>query len=501
MCRERVHLAPGRGKGGMQMKLSELLEGVSYTECHAQLSAEICDVTADSRNVQPGALGVAIVGFETDGHRYIASALEKGASVIVCEKAPEQDCAWIRVENSRLAMALLAANYFGRPGDRMQLIGVTGTNGKTTVTTLIRDILGDVTGEKIGLIGTNGNRIGDLELPAERTTPDARELQALLARMVEAGCRYVVMEVSSHSLALDRVAGLHFAVAAFTNLTQDHLDFHKDMDNYLAAKCRLFGMCDTAVVNADDPASRQIIRAAGSSRVITYGVQQEKSELKAQRVRLGSDRVAFEAYFGLDRVPVMLGIPGMVSVYNALTTIGCCLALGLDITDITVSMTGCKGVKGRMEVVPTGRDFTILIDYAHTPDALENVIRTVKSFARGRTIVLFGCGGDRDRGKRPKMGAIACKLADVVIVTSDNPRTEQPEAIMEEILAGTKGRETPVLAIPDRIEAIRCGMEMAQAGDVLILAGKGHETYQIVGREKHHMDEREIVADILKNLE
>jgi len=481
------------------MKLRELLNGIAVVELRADPETEITDVCYDSRSVRPGAVFVAVRGYETDGHRFIPAAAENGASAVLCEEAPDTQVPCVLVKDSRRAMAIAASNFFGRPAEKLQVVGVTGTNGKTTTTNLVRSLLMTVTGKPVGLIGTNENVVGEKVYPAEHTTPESRDLMALLAEMADVGCPWAVMEVSSHSLYLDRVCCVPFAVGCFTNLSQDHLDFHKTMDAYLEAKAKLFPLSRAAAVNLDDPAAPRLL-AGITTEVIRYGLG-EGADLRAEEVRLLPDRVEFTACYRGEREPATLHIPGRFSVYNALAALSCCLSLGFSLKELAPALSSCRSVKGRMEVVPTGRDFTLLIDYAVTPDALDNMIRTVRDTAQGRVGVLFGCGGDRDRTKRPKMARVVGSLADYVIVTSDNPRTEDPEAIIREILPGFEGLDTPVKVITDRREAIRWGIEHARPGDTLVLAGKGHETYQIVGKTKYHMDEREIAAEVLAGMQ
>ncbi len=480
------------------MKLTELLRDVEVTELRAPEDMELTDVCYDSRRAAPGAAFVAVRGYETDGHKYIPDAVANGASLVICEEAPAAETPYVLVKDSRRAMAVTAANFFGRPAEELTVIGVTGTNGKTTTTNLVRSLLMTVTGEKVGLLGTNENIVGDKVYPAVNTTPESRDIMAYFREMADAGCRYAVMEVSSHSLCLGRVCCVPFAVGCFTNLSQDHLDFHKTMDAYLEAKKLIFAQSKAAAVNRDDPASEKILPEL-KLPCVSFGLG-EGAGLRAEDVRLLPDRVEFTACYRGERAPACLHIPGKFSVYNALAALSCCLALGLPLKALAAALAECKSVKGRMEVVPTGRDFTLLIDYAVTPDALDNMLRTVRDTAAGRVGVLFGCGGDRDRTKRPKMARVVGSLADYVIVTSDNPRTEDPEAIIAEILPGFEGLDTPRVVIPDRREAIRWGIEHARPGDTLVLAGKGHETYQIVGKTKHHMDEREIAAEVLARL-
>jgi UDP-N-acetylmuramoyl-L-alanyl-D-glutamate--2,6-diaminopimelate ligase len=475
------------------MKLSQLLKTIDILEATASPDLEITDLCYDSRSATTGCLFVAVTGFETDGHRFIPMAVEKGAAAVLCEKVPEGDVPYVRVANARLALALAAANWFGHPADKMQFVGVTGTNGKTTTTFLLKTVLEKTLGAKVGLVGTIQNMIGDEILETERTTPESYELQALFARMADAGCTHVIMEVSSHALALDRVAGIRFAVGAFTNLTQDHLDFHKTMEAYLEAKAILFTRSDRSVINLDDEAAARL-EAVADGQVLTYGIQ-NPAALRATDVELASDHVAFTANQNGAAVPVRLGIPGGFTVYNALAVLGCAVALGVSLPDAAAALAQAHGVKGRVEVVPTpGKDYTILIDYAHTPDGLENVLRSVRGFCKGRLIAVFGCGGDRDPIKRPIMGRIGAELSDFAVITSDNPRTEDPHKIIEDILVGLDGIDTPHAVVENRRAAIRYAMDMAQKDDIIVLAGKGHETYQIIGKEKTHLDEREEVA-------
>ena len=417
--------------------------------------------------------------------------LRRGAACVLCQRKPEGDVPCVLVSDSRAALARLGRNWFGDPAASMVMVGVTGTNGKTTTTYLLKDILEKCLDAKVGLIGTNQNMIGDEVLHTERTTPESFELQALFRSMADAGCTHVVMEVSSHALCLQRVAGINFAVGLFTNLSQDHLDFHETMENYCDAKALLFRQSEKGVYNADDPWASRVTKDAPCP-LLSFGEQ--AGDLRAENIRLAVDGVSFDASCDGETVPVHVGIPGGFTVYNALGVLAAAKALGVSLADGAKVLAASAGVKGRVEVVPVPWDYTILIDYAVTPDAIENVLTTVRGFAKGRVVILFGCGGDRDRGKRPKMGRIAAQMADFVVVTSDNPRTEDPDFIISEILPGLEGTTTPYVVEPDRVKAIRYAMDHARPKDVIILAGKGHETYQIIGHEKRHLDEREVVA-------
>ena len=478
------------------MKLSEILKDIEILSATADMDTQIGGVSYDSRRTEPGDLFVAVKGFSSDGHRFIPTAMEKGAAAVLCEEIPADGTPYVQIADCRLGLALASRNLFGDPAREMTVIGITGTSGKTTSSYLVKHMLETKLGAKVGLIGTNGHMIGDEFLHSDYTTPESYELQKLFRRMADSGCTHVVMEVSSHSLVLERVAGVHFDAALYTNLSQDHLDFHHTMEEYAAAKKKIFSMCSAACVNADDAWAEYMTEGADCP-ILSYGVDCE-ADLKAEKVKLSAESVSFEARFADERAASSLAIPGLFSVHNALGVMAVGLVLGLSLEDCADAMRSAKGVKGRLESVATDGDYTIIIDYSHKPDALENVLKTLRPVTRGRLIVLFGCGGDRDRLKRPIMGAIAADNADLCIVTSDNPRTEEPEAIIDEIMEGFRAKTTPVLRICDRAQAIRTAIDKARDGDVILLAGKGHEDYQIVGHEKHHMDEREIVAEYLK---
>jgi len=471
------------------MRLGELLRGVAVTG-DIEPETEITGLSYDTRTIRPGEVFVALRGYKTDGHRYIEQARRLGAAAVVAEEGEGV----LLVPDSRSALARMSANWFGHPGDDLTLIGVTGTNGKTTTTTLLWGMLKEVLGTKAGLIGTNEVRVGEETFPAQRTTPESYEVQQWLRRMADAGCTHVVMEVSSHALCLSRVEGLTFAVGAFTNLTQDHLDFHKTMEAYRQAKGRLFTQSRRGVVNWDDRAGHWYMDHAPCP-VVTYSERHDEAELTAKDLWLYPDRVEFVAVTRREIARVRLDIPGGFTVYNALCALACAVALDIPLEQAAQALERSPGVKGRMERVPIPGPGTVIIDYAHTPDALEKALLALRDFTKGRLICLFGCGGDRDRGKRPLMGAIAQRLSDVCVVTSDNPRTEPPEDIIKDILAGME--EAPLVE-PDREKAIRLALGLLEEGDTLLLAGKGHETYQEVNGEKRHMDERELVAKYAK---
>ena len=476
------------------MNLRDLLAGVPLTGGSVGQEMEINSISYDTRTIKPGALFVALSGSKLDGHQYIQTAIQKGAAAVLCERAPDCPGPWLTTADSRLALALVSANWFGHPGEAMTLVAVTGTNGKTTTTSLIKELLERGRGAKVGLIGTNRNMIGSLELPAHRTTPDSWELQSLLRQMADSGCDYAVMEVSSHALVQHRTAGLIFDVGVFTNLTQDHLDYHRTMEEYRDAKGLLFAQCRRAVLNLDDEAGRWYENQI-SCPAFTYSENRAQADLTARNLRMFPSHVEFEALTLGDLARIYLPIPGGFSIYNALAALSAGLCLGLDLASMARVMPSVKGVKGRVEVVPVPRAYTVIIDYAHSPNALENILTTARDFTAGRLICLFGCGGDRDRTKRPVMGAIAGELADLVVVTSDNPRTEEPQAIMADILEGMEGQQAAVYTEPDRRAAIAWALAQGRPGDVIVLAGKGHETYQEIDGVQYPMDEREIVAD------
>ena len=479
------------------MKLKELLIGLDILAATADLEQEISAVAYDSRKVTPGSLFVAITGFATDGNLYIPMAMEKGAAAVVTAKKPAGDIPYVLVPSDRLALALIGTNYYGHPAASMKLIGVTGTNGKTSSTLLLKHVLEQVCGAKVGLMGTMENMIGQERIPTERTTPESLELQALLARMRDAGCTHVIMEVSSHAIALERVGGLHYTVGAFTNLTEDHLDFHKSMEDYCDTKSELFHRCDRAVANRDDEWFARMCGGA-TCPMLTTSVKGEAG-LYAKDVTLLADGVRFTAVCGENQVAVSLPIPGKFTVYNALTVLGMALQLDIALEDAAAALATAQGVKGRVEVVPTsGKPYTILIDYAHTPDGLENVLSSVKGYCQGRLIAVFGCGGDRDPVKRPIMGRIGVEIADYSVITSDNPRTEEPAAIIRDIVAGIPESKKNYEVIENRVEAIHHAMDIAKKNDIIVLAGKGHETYQEIHGVKHHLDEREVVDAWLK---
>lgn len=476
------------------MKLSELLQGIQVLNPYEDM--EIKEIASDSRRLAPGDLFVCIIGGSFDGHDAAAEMLEKGAAAIVVQRdlgLRNQ----ILVEDTRSIWGPMCANFFGNPGNQLRLIGLTGTNGKTTTSFLIKQIL-ESTGKKTGLIGTVQNMVGDEVLPAKFTTPEPYELQRLFRQMVDAGCVFCVMEVSSQALAQGRVRGCHFEVAGFTNLTQDHLDYHKTWENYFEAKRQLFADCEKAVINVDDENGLKMVEGL-DCEILTYAVNTDDSDYTAKNVKLKPGGIAYELVCKHAIGRVVCPVPGRFSVYNSLCAAVCTLAVGVEFQTVLMALANTTGVKGRIEVVPTNTEYTLIIDYAHSPDGLRNIITALREVARGRIITVFGCGGDRDKAKRPIMGRIAAELSDFLVVTSDNPRSEDPHTIIEEILTGVKEKHTPYEVVEQRRDGIRYAMTHAQKDDIIILAGKGHETYQILPTGTIHFDEREVVAEILAN--
>lgn len=455
---------------------------------------EITGIAYDSRQVMPGYAFVCIKGYETDGHKFVDSALKNGAALIVAEDEVIADVPVCYVGDTRKTLADMACIFYGNPSKNFKLVGITGTNGKTTVTYLIKSIL-DQAGARVGIIGTNQNIIGDKVLLTKSTTPttpNSLELQKIFSEMKESGAEYVVMEVSSHALDLSRVRGCEFDVGVFTNLTRDHLDFHKTMKNYMSAKAKLFDISEYGAINTDDEYGKQIYEAHKGKPILTYGLE-NGCDICAKDIKITPRGVNFTITYKETDYPMFLCIPGMFSVYNAMSAVCACINLGIDMDTITNGLKAAVGVLGRVEVVPTDTEYTVIIDYAHTPDGLENIIRAMKSFAKGKVITLFGCGGDRDNSKRAPMGEIAGNLSDFTIITSDNPRTEEPLSIIRMIEEGIKTTDGDYTVIPDRREAIAYALDNAKADDVIILAGKGQETYQIIGKEKFDFDERVVV--------
>ena len=478
------------------MILRELLKGIDVLRTEGSLDVDINEIFYDSRQVTPGSLFFCIEGFKADGHEFAPKAVEKGAVAVLLQRDVElpDGVTKVFVEDTRRSMGYISSAFYGNPTENMILFGVTGTNGKTTTTYMIKSIL-EQSGRKTGLIGTITNMIGSRKIPAERTTPESPDLQRLFHEMRKENVDAVVMEVSSHSLELSRVAGCVFDVGIFTNLTQDHLDFHGTIENYREAKAKLFKQSRMAVINVDDEHGRIILdRLDGHS--FTYGIY-KPADIFARDIEITAEGVSFNLHILGGKIGVNLRIPGIFSVYNALAAASACYAAGISLSDIQAGLEGIRGVPGRFELLDTGTDYSVILDYAHTPDGLENILKTARDLTQGRIVTLFGCGGDRDSAKRPLMGEVTGKYSDFCIVTSDNPRSEEPMKIIYDILPGLKKTGCPYIVIEDRRQAIEYALKNARKDDVIILAGKGHETYQQIKGKTIHFDEKEIVAEIL----
>jgi len=480
-------------------KLSDIFNILQEAEMRGDGGVLISGITHDSRRVVPGDIYVCIAGFKTDGHDYADSAVESGAVALLVERYLELNIPQIKVKDCRQAVGYLAAAVYDNPSTRLELIGVTGTNGKTTVTHLIEKIA-QFGGKKTGIIGTLGARINNLSFPGVHTTPESTEIQKLLFEMAEAGVQTAVMEVSSHALALGRVNGCIYRAGIFTNLSQDHLDYHRNMQEYLEVKSILFAEMNEdkekqcAILNADDPVCDFLSQKA-ASRVVTYGINAE-ADFKASNIVLSAKGVEFDVSYRGQITRVSYSTPGKFSVYNALAAYAWSIIAGYPAEKVVAALKEIRGVPGRFESICLGQPFLVIVDYAHTPDGLENVLSTAREITRGRLITVFGCGGDRDRTKRPLMGEVAARLSDYVVVTSDNPRTEDPESIIKDILPGIG--EIKYDIISDRHRAILHAISVSQPGDTIVIAGKGHEDYQIIGTEKIHFDDREEVEKALR---
>ncbi|MDQ6418971.1 UDP-N-acetylmuramoyl-L-alanyl-D-glutamate--2,6-diaminopimelate ligase [Paenibacillus sp. LHD-117] len=493
------------------MRLRDLKDLLVTARLIGDGETEFTGMEKDSRRVAPGQLFVCVPGLKADGHAYAGEAVSRGAVAIVTEWRLELNVPQLLVKDSRLATAVIADYLYGYPSESVRLIGVTGTNGKTTTTYLIEKILND-NGKPAGVIGTIERRYGGRAYPMGSTTPEAHDLQRYLGEMRDSGVKFCAMEVSSHALEQGRVKGCKFRTAIFTNLTQDHLDYHGTMERYEDAKGLFFSRLGNsyarhaedrtfAVLNADDDASARFSMLT-SSEVITYGIERD-SDVRASDIRITAKGTTFHVSTFRGEGDIRLNLPGKFNVYNALAAIAAALLEGIGLDAITVSLASIPGVPGRVESVEAGQPFAVIVDYAHTPDGLENVLKAVREFAENRILCVFGCGGDRDRKKRPLMGRIAADYANYMIVTSDNPRTEDPLRIIGDIEAGLK--EAGVAAeryaiIPDRRRAIEKAVEMASQGDVVLIAGKGHETYQLIGGEVHDFDDRLTAKDAIRGL-
>ncbi len=469
------------------MLLSELLKGIKILNNYKDI--EISDVTDKTNNISSGCAFVCVVGARFDGHSFAEEALKNGANAVIVSKDLGLGNQ-ILVENTREAYAVMCKNLNKNAVSNLTVIGITGTNGKTTTAFVIKDIL-KALGIESGLIGTVKNMVGEKEFHTELTTPDPYDMHKLFKMMVDDNIKYCIMETSSQAFHQMRLAGIEFFTGVFTNLSQDHLDYHGTIEEYKACKKTLFINSRNIVMNNDDEESTYMLQNVNVP-VITYGVK-KPADLKAENIQLLSDRVEYS----LGDKNVVFNIPGSFSVYNSLAAIGAVQSLGFSLDKIITAAAKAQSVKGRVELLKTNTDYSVIIDYAHTPDGLEKAINAVRGFTKGKVITLFGCGGDRDKTKRPKMGRMATDLSDIVVVTTDNPRTENPEEIIKEILIGTVGSKAEVVTVTDRTQAIKYALNIAEKGDTVLLAGKGHETYQVIGKERVHYDEREVVKEIL----
>ncbi len=486
------------------MILQYLVEDLTNVKVQGNTNVEISKIEYDSKKIEPNDVFVAINGFEENGNDYIQEALEKQAKCIVLEKESydlgkiPEEVTVVEVENTRIALAKMATTYYGNPALSLKLIGVTGTKGKTTTAYMIRDIL-NASGKKTGMIGTIYNTYADKQIEATRTSPESLDLQRLLKEMVDAGMEYVVMEVSSHALELHRVYGLKFIISVFTNLSEEHLDFHKTMENYLAAKAKLFEMSDFAMINGDDIYAPKLMKMI-HCKVATYGLDNSVN-LTATDVKINGSYVEFKMYINKMLETITIKIPGRYTVYNALAAIGVCSLLNAQMDAILLALANVK-VPGRSEVVDINKTFSVVIDYAHNPSSLEAILTATKRHAKGRVICVFGCGGNRDTEKRKLMGEISGRLADFTVITTDNPRNEEPMKIMQDIEEGIKQTRGLYKMIENRRQAIKFAMRIAWKNDIIILAGKGHETYQeLKDHKKVHFDEREVVKKLAEEME
>ncbi len=482
------------------MKLIELLKNVNVLNTYGDTGVEITGVNIDSRRIEAGHLFVAIPGTQTDGHKYIPKAIELGAAAILCEQMPEEQAegvTYVVVESTESVVGIVATHFFGDPSRKLKLVGVTGTNGKTTIATLLYNMFRKF-GHKCGLLSTVCNYIEDEAIPADHTTPDPIELNHLLAQMVEAGCDYAFMECSSHAIAQKRIGGLKFAGGLFTNLTRDHLDYHKTVENYRDAKKAFFDGLDKdafAITNADDKNGQYMVQNT-KAQVKTYSIR-SMADFKAKIIECHFEGM----YLDINGKEVGVQFIGKFNVSNLLAVYGAAIMLGKKQEDILVILSTLKSVSGRLEPIHSPEGYTAIVDYAHTPDALENVLNTINEVlnGKGRVITVCGAGGNRDKGKRPIMAQTAAKLSDKVIITSDNPRFEEPQDIINDMLAGLDNKQMKkVVSIADRKEAIRTACMMAEKGDVILIAGKGHEDYQEIKGVKHHFDDREVVREIFE---
>lgn len=487
------------------LELKKLIGDIQYEVLRGNTDIDILGIENDSRKIKKGYMFVAIKGFSVDGHEYIHQAIDKGAVCIMVERdidIRDDSVTVIKVQNTLDVLAYASSLFYGEPSKKLNLIGVTGTNGKTSVTYLVKRIF-EENSKKTSVIGTLGSIINDKKIDNKNTTPDSLTLQRLFSRMVDEEIEFCVMEVSSHALDLKRVEHVDYQVGIFTNLTEDHLDYHITMENYYKSKLKLFNITKKYnIINVDDTYGKRMINEISNNvPLITYGFD-KKSDVTAKNILYSSSGVEFNVLTPKGSIPIHMKLLGKFNVYNALAAISCGIAYDVELHVIKKAIESMDGIKGRFELIPLkNKDFSVIIDYAHTPDGLEKVLTTIKQFAQGRVVVVFGAGGNRDKEKRPIMGEIVSNLADMCIVTSDNPRFEDPDRIIEDILAGVKKGKAKYIAITDRKEAIRYALENAKPKDIILLAGKGHETYTIIKDKVIPFNEKQIVLDILKNID
>lgn len=485
------------------MNLSSILSNINFEILQGNIDMKINKICYDHRKIEEGDLFIAIVGTKVNGHKFVNDAIKNGAKAVIITENIENnfnEITVIKVEDGRKALAVISSNYYGNPSSKLKLIGITGTNGKTTSTFMVKSIL-ESKGYKVGLIGTIANYIGYKKINSSHTTPESLELHKLFKDMLDEGIEYCIMEVSSHSLSLDRVYGINFEYGIFTNLTRDHLDFHKTFEEYFKAKYKLFEMSKNVIINIDDMYGEKIVELLKEDRnkkVITYSID-NNADYRAYDEKIFSKGVEFKVLNENLKENLYCSLPGRYNIYNSLGAIIVSLEEGVQLEDIKKSLSNVM-VPGRCEIVSKNKnlDFDIIVDYAHTPDGLQNILSTAREFTNGRLISVFGCGGDRDKTKRPIMGKVGCNLSDIAVITSDNPRTEEPMSIINDIIKGLDNKN--YIVIENRREAIKRAIVEAKAGDVIVIAGKGHEDYQILKEGKIHFDEREVVDDILKEV-
>ena len=472
------------------MKLVEMLGSVKILKCNADLNIEIKDIKYNSKEIEKNDVYVAISGGTADGHSYINEAMAKGAVAVICQRPPDDAALpFIQVEDSRKALAEMSKNYFGRPDEKLHVTGVTGTNGKTSTTHFLHHILTQKLGKTVGLIGTNKNITGDKIIPSKNTTPQSYEIFRMMREMVNSGCKYCVMEVSSHALEQNRVYGIDFELGIFTNLTQDHLDYHITFENYKNAKIKLAEISENTIINADDGN----FNGVAAKHIFTYSAKDADADIFAKNITFNGNKTQFDAVYKGKTYHLSIPIPGMFTVYNSMAAISGAILLGVEMSEISIALQSVKPVTGRCEYLPLDKPFDVMIDFAHTPDGMKSVLSMAKNMAKGRIVTVFGCGGDRDKTKRPIMGKIAADYSDKVIVTSDNSRSERPLAIAYDIIGGIRDTDADVDMVLSREAAIKYALENARKGDLIMLLGKGHELYNEKNGVRTYFNERDIV--------